>query len=91
MVDHFSYEMGLSKVTTPVFYRVYRKGARRPHRYETWKEYYGKDLSKRPQFTKPSSGRYTDLEYDNEYIVDNYTLSTYLGLHEEMQLSHLLV
>ena len=84
---------GLSKVTTPLFGAGSVVKAHEDHTgMKTLKEYYGNDLSQRPQFTKPSSGRYTDLEYDNEYIVDKLH-AVYLSgsTHEEMQPSHLLV
>lgn len=57
---------------------------------KTLKEYYGGDLSKRPQFS--GQGRYSDLEYDGEYIMDKLS-SVYLSgsIHDEHQPCHLVV
>ena len=57
---------------------------------QTLKEYYKGDLSKRPTFSAP--GRYSDLEYDGEYIVDKLS-DVYLSgtIHDEHQPCHLVV
>jgi electron-transferring-flavoprotein dehydrogenase len=84
---------GISKVTTPLIGAGSVGKAHEDHTaMKTLKEYYGDDLSKRPQIYKPSSGRYTDLEYDNEYIVDKLH-AVYLSgsTHEELQPAHLIV
>ena len=40
----------------------------------------------------PSAGRYEDLEYDNEYIVDKlYDVYLSGSIHDEHQPSHLVV
>lgn len=57
---------------------------------KTLKEFYGNDLSKRPKFSAP--GRYEDLDYDGEYIMDKLS-SVYLSgsIHDEHQPCHLVV
>jgi electron-transferring-flavoprotein dehydrogenase len=84
---------GLSKVTTPLFGAGSIAPAHEDHTgMQTLKQFYGSDLSKRPQFTGPSSGQYTDLEYDGEYIINKLD-AVYLSgsTHEEIQPSHLVV
>jgi len=83
---------GISKVTTPLFGAGSIVSAHEDHEgMHTLQQYYGGDLSKRPKLI-PSAGRYEDLEYDNEYIVDKlYDVYLSGSTHDEHQPSHLVV
>lgn len=83
---------GISKVTTPLFGAGSIVSAHEDHEgMHTLQQYYGGDLSKRPKLI-PSAGRYEDLEYDNEYIVDKlYDVYLSGSIHDEHQPSHLVV
>jgi len=82
-----SIKYGMAKVLGP---GKIRKAHEDHTGMQTLKEYYKGDLSKRPQFTAP--GRYSDLEYDGEYIVDKLS-DVYLSgtIHDEHQPCHLVV
>jgi len=83
---------GISKVTTPILGAGSIVSAHEDHEgMHTLKQYYGNDLSKRPKLI-PSAGRYEDIEYDNEYIVDKlYDVYLSGSTHDEFQPSHLVV
>ena len=86
-------QYGLSKVTTPLFGAGSIVKAHEDHEgmHTLKKGYYGGDLSKRPKLI-PGAGRYEDLEYDNEYIVDKlYDVYLSGSIHDEHQPSHLVI